>query len=176
MQPIQIICSTNRTNPVSGIISRIYQQVLEEQGAKSEIIYLADLPTNYLETALYENSGKNPDFQSIRDAMLQSEKFVFVVPEYNGSFPGVLKAFIDGLKFPETFTNKKAALLAISSGDQGGALAMSHLADILNYCGTHVLAKRLRFSKIGAAIENEQLVNESYKEQLKKQAAAFVSF
>ena len=42
--------------------------------------------------------------------MSQSEKFVFIVPEYNGSFPGVLKTFIDGLAFPDTFEQKKNVL------------------------------------------------------------------
>ena len=68
------------------------------------------------------------------------DKFVFVVPEYNGSFPGVFKAFVDGLKYPASFKDKKCALVGISSGTQGGALALSHLTDIFNYLGMNVLA------------------------------------
>jgi NAD(P)H-dependent FMN reductase len=79
---------------------------------------------------------------------VNSDKFVFVVPEYNGSFPGVLKAFIDGLDYPNPFKNKKCALVGLSSGVQGGALALSHLTDILNYLGMHVLALKVRMPGI----------------------------
>ena len=38
--------------------------------------------------------------------------------------------------------DKKAALVGISSGVQGAGLALSHLTDIFNYCGMHVLAQK----------------------------------
>src|SRR5688572_18710856 len=37
------------------------------------------------------------------DKVLASEGLIVVVPEYNGSYPGILKYFIDHLKFPEAF-------------------------------------------------------------------------
>ena len=81
---------------------------------------------------------------SFQNQIDQCEKFVFITPEYNGSFPGVLKAFIDGMRFPGTFEGKKCALVGISAGTQGGALAMSHLTDIFNYLGMTVLANKPR--------------------------------
>ena len=66
-------------------------------------------------------------------------KLVIIVPEYNASFPGVLKAFIDGLTYPGGIQGKKAALVGLSGGGQGGLLAMTHLTDVLMYLGTTVL-------------------------------------
>lgn len=109
--------------------------------------------------------------------MRESKKYVFIVPEYNGSFPGVLKAFIDGLEYPGTFKNKKAALVGVSSGVQGAGLALSHLTDILNYCGTHVLALKPKLSRIEANLdEHYSLTNQSYKDLLSKQAEMLVKF
>ena len=74
---------------------------LENLGVEATILDLRDLPEDFLVSSLYENAGKNESFNPLRTSMKDSEKFVFIVPEYNGSFPGVLKAFIDGLKFPD---------------------------------------------------------------------------
>ena len=133
-QKVVIIAGTNREDSLSSEMSVLYQGLLKNHGIHSEIIDLRDLPEDFAFSALYKNSGKNSEFNPFRDIMAEADKFVFIVPEYNGGFPGVLKTFIDGLKFPETFTNKKCALVGISSGVQGAGLALSHLTDILNYC------------------------------------------
>ncbi len=37
-----------------------------------------------------------PDFLKMENELLiPTEKFIFIIPEYNGTFPGVLKAMID---------------------------------------------------------------------------------
>ena len=125
---------------------------------------------------MYENSGANEQFNQFREMMLKSEKYIFIVPEYNGSFPGVLKAFIDGLQFPDTFTNKKAALLGLSAGTQGSALAISHMTDILNYCGTHVLAQKPRLAAISKNFKDGAFTNPLYAELVEQQADAFIGF
>jgi len=173
---ISIIASTNRDNANTLILATLYKGLLDSLGAENQIIDLTDLPADFIESALYDQSGKDERFNPIRQMMLESDKFVFVVPEYNGSFPGVLKTFIDGLKFPDTFRGKKAAMVGLSSGVQGGGLALSHLTDILNYCGTHVLAAKPKLAKIDAALENGRLVNPLYIQLLQEQATAFVDF
>ncbi len=107
--------------------------------------------------------------------MLHSEKFVFIVPEYNGSFPGVLKAFIDGLQFPDSFAGKKAALVGVSSGIQGAGLALSHLTDIFNYCGTHVLALKPKLMHIEENLIEGKL-SDLYAELLEQQAVDLIDF
>jgi len=173
---ITIISSTNRNDSVSKKVSLQYQQILEELGHSSEIIDLGELPDDFISSALYELSGKNKAFNPIRKKMKEAEKYVFVVPEYNGSFPGVLKTFIDGLEFPGTFTNKKCALVGISSGVQGAGLALSHLTDIFNYCGTHVLAQKPKLARIEGAMEEDEITDSLYITLLKDQAEAFVKF
>ncbi len=172
---ITLISSTNREDSVSKQITAIYQDLLKERGIEAEVINLEDLPQDFIGTALYRNSGKNEEFNPYRDIMHQSEKMVFIVPEYNGSFPGVLKAFIDGLKFPTTFRDKKAALVGLSSGIQGGGLAISHLTDILNYCGTHVLAQKPKLYHIEKNFQDGEL-SELYRSLLEEQIDKFLEF
>ncbi|MFT7035163.1 MAG: chromate reductase, partial [Cyclobacteriaceae bacterium] len=169
---ITIICSTNRQNSVSKKISHLYQNILESKGQHVDVIYLEDMPDDFIASALYENSGSNEEFNDLRKKMFDTQKMVFIVPEYNGSFPGVLKTFIDGLQFPGTFKNKKCALVGLSSGVQGGGLALSHLTDIFNYCGTHVLALKPKLSRIEENL-TENSLSKLYHELLEEQAQMF---
>ena len=175
---ITIVCSTNREESLSKKVSRIYQRKLEALGQENRIIDLSDLPSDFAFSALYSKSGRNPDFNLYRDQMLTSEKFIFIVPEYNGSFPGVLKVFIDGLKFPNTFLNKKCALTGLSSGVQGGGLALSHLTDIFNYCGMNVLALKPKLARIeqNIDIEKEEITDPLYRELIDDQIKGLIAF
>lgn len=173
---VYIISGTNRKAAKSLAIAKIYTQVLEELGEKAEIIDLGQLPSDFVFTALYDEAGKNEAFNVYRKKMADGQKFVFIVPEYNGSFPGVLKSFIDGLEYPHSFKGKKCALLGLSSGDQGAGPALSHLTDIFHYCGMHVLAKKQRLNHIDGSFDGDKLVNEKYLKRIKEQAEELVTF
>lgn len=173
---ITIVIGTNRKNSNSQKVAIQYQEILEETGIEATIIDLANLPSDFLGTALYENMGTNVDFNPIMEHMKKAQKFVFVVPEYNGSFPGVLKVFLDALEFPDTLKNKKCALVGVSSGIQGGVIAMSHLTDIFNYLGMHVMANKPKLLQINGKMENGKVSDASYLKRLRDQAEAFVDF
>ena len=67
----------------------------------AQLVDLADLPH---EIFLPSSQEKTPEsFKKFIQATLPSDGLVVVTPEYNGSFPGVLKYFIDMLPFPESF-------------------------------------------------------------------------
>ncbi len=176
MSDILIISGTNRNNSFSIQLAEFYQSVLKENGISSEILDLSSLPKDFLFSALYENSGKNSAFNEFQEKVDSYNKFVFIVAEYNGSFPGVLKAFIDGLEYPNSLKNKKAALVGLSAGDQGGALALSHLSDILSYMGTNVLAFRPRLSSLEKNFRDGKFINKLYEEILREQANSLITF
>lgn len=175
---ITIISGTNREEAVSLDISRLYKSLLDKLEVENQLIDLNDLPKDFAFSALYDNSGQNELFNIYREKMKTSEKFVFIVAEYNGSFPGVLKTFIDGLQFPHTFTGKKCALVGVSAGVQGGGLALSHLTDIFNYCGMYVLPLKPKLSEINIHFDRSanRITNDLYNELLETQAKDIVNF
>jgi len=173
---IKIIVGTNRKNSVSAVIACLYQSILKEKGAESEILLLSDLPADFTATALYENNGKNVDFNAFHERVKEGSKYVFIVPEYNGSFPGILKTFIDGMTYPNSFLNKKSALVGLSSGIGGGGIAMSHLTDIFHYLGMHVLALKPKLAKIEQNMSDNLLTNRLYVELLHTQADMLLDF
>ena len=173
---ITIIAGTNRPDSVSSSLAEYYQTLLKERNAQSQILDLSNLPPDFVFSALYANTGKNEEFNELTAMLSHSEKFVFIVPEYNASFPGVLKAFIDGMAYPNPLKGKKAAMVGISSGHQGATLALSHLTDILNYLGMHVLALKLKLAKIEENMTENKLKNKLYIQLLHEQADSLLKF
>lgn len=173
---IKIIIGTNRKNALSKNIGMLYQEILKELNEESELIDLRKLPNDFVFTALYENNGQNEDYNELHDKIKDGDKFVFIVPEYNGSFPGILKSFIDGMTYPNTFRNKKCALVGLSSGIGGGGIALSHLTDIFNYLGMHVLASKPKLAKIEENMSNNLLTNKLYIDLLRSQAEMLINF
>jgi chromate reductase len=173
---ITILSATNRPISNARIISEIYCDLLQQRGEQARILDLMDLPADFITSALYKNTGKNPAFNQLVQTVESSDKIVFVVPEYNGSFPGVLKAFLDGLNYPESLQHKKAALVGISTGTQGGALALSHLTDVLNYMGMHVLAAKPRLMHIHKHLHDRKLTNPLYLELIRQQIDQLILF
>ena len=58
---ITIVCSTNRKNSVSKTVSNIYNGILDDLGAESQILDLSELPDDFTISALYDKSGVNSD-------------------------------------------------------------------------------------------------------------------
>lgn len=173
---IKIIVGTNRKNSLSQKLALIYQNSLKNLNTDAEILDLKDLPHDFLFSALYENNGKNSGFNEFHNKVKEGSKFVFIVPEYNGSFPGILKAFIDGMTYPNAFRNKKCALVGLSSGIGGGGIALSHLTDIFHYLGMHVLAFKPKLAKIEDSLSDNLLTNRLYMELLQTQAEMLIDF
>lgn len=173
---ITIIIGTNRNNAKSRLVALWVQEMLKSREQECQFIDLADLPADFIASALYENSGKNEEFNQLVEKMRPSEKFYFIVPEYNNSFPGVLKSFIDGLPYPSPLKGKKAAMIGISSGMQGGGLALSHLTDIFHYLGMQVLAQKPKLANIEKNLDGNQLDNTLYQQLLTEQVEAFITF
>lgn len=172
-----VVAATSRTGSVSAVIATHYVAVLQELGVPAKLLDLNSLPSDLLETTLYKKvKAPNPTWDAIQELTLATDKFVFIIPEYNGSFPGVLKVYIDALRFPISLKGKKAALVGLSDGTQGSALAMGHFADVLNYAGVHTLALRPRFIQIGKHMGPEGLTNEEYWQFMRLQAEQFVAF
>ncbi|MDZ7937454.1 MAG: NAD(P)H-dependent oxidoreductase [Rhodoferax sp.] len=117
---ILLLVATNRNNSMSLKVATYYQTQLKTKEIDTEIMNLADLPEDFASSALYGNSGKNEVFNQFQTKIDSVKKIIFFVPEYNGSFPGVLKTFIDGLRYPDSFKGKKSGFgwAGRSSGQQ----------------------------------------------------------
>ncbi len=158
---ITIISGTNRKGSVTHQMALLYQKRLKEKNIDSSILDLKELPHDFAFSALYENTGKSEGFNRLISSLKYSTKLIVITPEYNGSFPGVIKTFLDGLEFPNGVKDKMVALVGLSSGSQGAVLATSHLADIFGYLGATVLPLRARMPFINKHFKNGEITNDN---------------
>lgn len=150
---ITIISATNRPNSNTHKIALSYAQLMEKQGVIPSVFSLEQLSPDMKFIDLY---GKHSDkFQQLlEEYIIPAQKFVFILPEYNGSFPGILKLFIDAIH-PDVNRGKKAVLVGVSSGRAGNLRGMDHLTGILNYLGIYVHPNKLPISSV-LGLLNEQ--------------------
>jgi len=143
---ITIIAGTNRKNSVTLQVVHYYEKLLNQKGQTCQVLDLAKLPKDFVFSSLY--GEENKDFTQITEQFIfEPNKLIIVTPEYNGSFPGIMKSFIDGWN-PRKVSGKWVALAGVSSGRQGNARGMDDLTNILNYLKINVVPVKPPLSQI----------------------------
>lgn len=178
---ITIISGTNRKENHSLILAQHAEQTLKKEGTRN--VNLLDL--QILEGPLLLNGSYTPEDQSDQIRLIQdslvvpANKFYFIVPEYNGSFPGILKYFLDACSvrdIKQTFSGKKAAILGVSTGRAGNLRGMDHLTGILNYLNVNVMPNRLPVSQVSGLIDMDQLDDEHTRQLVAAHVREFLQF
>jgi len=157
-----IISGTNRERSNSLKIAKYYQRELGKKEGEWDLFSLADLPPDIIASDLY--GKRSAAFRAIQDRISEVRTFVFVIPEYNGSFPGVLKTFVDACAFPGSFHHKKAALVGVSVGKYGNIRGVDHFTGVCNYLRMHVLPLKIHIANVRDELdENGNLKDEQTK-------------
>jgi chromate reductase, NAD(P)H dehydrogenase (quinone) len=95
-------------------------------------VEIGDLP-------LYNQDDDGHDSEQVKglkNEIKAAQGLLFVTPEYNRSFPGVLKNALDHASRPygqSVWGGKPAGVLGISIGPMGTAMAQQHLRNVLAY-------------------------------------------
>lgn len=173
---IGLLVGTNRTGSMTLKMAEYYKKCFEKRNIDAQIINLEGLPPDFAFGALYHNKGKDEIFAQFQAELDGLDKLFILAPEYNGSFPGVLKTFIDGLRYPDSFLNKKVALVGLSSGMTGNAIGLSHLNDILSYMGANVLGLRVKLGEISRYFDGASLTHAVYQKFIDDQIDKLLTF
>ncbi len=134
---ILVISGTNRNGSATLEVSKKLCGILTAHLHIHTFVNLEDFTKLVAEQSPYntiENDSELAHFQDQK--LIPCEKFIFVIPEYNGSFPGFLKWWIDTFsmrKAGESFKNKKVAIVGISDGINGNVRGVDHLLSICRY-------------------------------------------
>lgn len=150
---ITIISGTNRPNSNTLKVSRYYLKTLQQLDQEVQLFSLESLPDAIITSDLY--GKRSAQFEPIQELVAKTDKFMFIIPEYNGSFPGVLKTFIDACEFPASFYDKQAALTGISSGKYGNIRGIDHFSGVCGYLHLNVLPLRLHIPAIKYELNEE---------------------
>jgi chromate reductase len=174
MSSITVISGTNRADSHTERIARHYEALLKEKGEVVNYLSLKDLPPDFINIDLY---GKRSDaFQKIIDKDIADQhKFVFLSPEYNGSFAGVLKVFLDAVP-PRAWADNKACLVGVSSGRAGNLRGLEHLTNILNYLKVNVYHNKLPISRVDTLMDGNGIKDEETLKVINLQVDGFLRF
>ena len=143
---ITIVSGTNRLGSNTLKVAKEYQRLLHEKGVAAGLFSLEQVNV----------MTRDADFTTIEnDIIIPTTTFIFIVPEYNGSFPGVLKLLFDNSRSHEIWFNKQALITGNATGRAGNLRGMDHLADILNYMKITVHPNKLPISQVNKLMDAE---------------------
>ena len=172
-----LIAGTNRKGSQTYKVARQYLKLMQEAELPVKFLDLqAELTPEIFNEDMYEKSVGV--IKRIQDEYLaDAEKFVLVVPEYNGSMAGVFKLFIDTTDIPECWYGKKACLVGVAAGRAGNLRGMEHLTGILGHIHMNVFWNKIPMSKIDDRLnEDGEFVDEADLSLLRKQLKGFIEF
>lgn len=179
---ITVISGTNRRNSKTQIIANQFYELFHSKTVENiELLNLEDLPTDFIHPGMYKPEGQSKILKKIQDTyMIPADKFFFVIPEYNGSYPGILKLFIDACSIREykaTFNGKKAGMAGVASGRSGNIRGLDHLRGSLTHMGTIVMPDILPLSSIGKiSDESGKIIDEHTLKSMEAMVDKFINF
>ncbi len=179
---ITVISGTNRHNSEALHFAKYYTSLLTSKTDELvQLLSLESIPHDWFHPGMYEKGAQSPSLAALQDQyILPAKKFLYVIPEYNGGFPGVLKLFLDACSIREykaSFSGKKAALVGVASGRAGNLRGIEHLTGILHHVGTIVMPQILPISSIENLMDNDgNITNAGTLTAIERQVDAFIKF
>ena len=162
-----IISGTNRIGSHTEKVAEEYQRILKNKNIDAKIFTLENLDVLHRSPELIKAEP---------EILIPTKKFIFIIPEYNGSYPGVLKAMIDNSDIYKVWNYKKALLTGVASGRAGNLRGMDHLADTLHYLKMNVFYNKLPISVINKVMDKEGKLNDETLKAINNQLDEFIVF
>lgn len=170
-----LLSGTNRPESNTRKVARQVEEIYAQLNVPLRVIDLADLPPEIFSASSY--AAKPASFLPFADAVLQSSGLVVVSPEYNGGIPGVLKYFIDMLKFPESFQDRPVCFVGLAAGMWGALRPIEQLQAIFGYRNAYIYPQRVFLPGINELLDDQgRFQDPEFVDRLKNQAAGFVGF
>jgi NAD(P)H-dependent FMN reductase len=172
---ITLIIGTNRPGSNTRKVARHVEEIYAELKIPLHVLDLAQLPQEIFSPSSYAEKPKS--FHPFAEAILKSSGLHVVTPEYNGGIPGVLKYFIDMLKFPESFERRPVCFTGLSAGIWGALRPIEQLQAIFGYRNAYIYPERVFLPGINNLVDaNGRLTDSELLGRLRKQAEGFVDF
>lgn len=136
---ITLVIGTDRRESYTGRVCLAYAQLLKETGIEFQILDLSAMPSDFFSPGAY-GQKRTETLARIQDKYFTPVPcFLFFIPEYNGSFPGVLKWLVDSMDPKAALRNKRAAVFGLSSGRAGSLRALDQWVGIMHYLQVQVM-------------------------------------
>ncbi len=153
---IPVILGTSRKGRMSAHAARfVVDELRKREDVSTELIDIAELPMPV------DDAGegiKDPGFSEKMDA---ADALVIVVPEYNHSFPGLLKHVLDSCL--KEYVHKTAGIVGVSAGPFGGTRVIQSFLPVLRELGLVAIFWDINFGSVNKVFsETGQLLDQAF--------------
>lgn len=169
-----IIVGTDREDSNSLKVALIIKNIYRENHEEVELIDLREVK-QVLSTGPHYGKTQPDELLKYLNKVLCSDGLIVVAPEYNGSMPGILKYFIDHLKFPEAFESRPVCFVGLG-GMFGGLRPVEHLQQIFGYRNAFIYPNRVFMINVWEKIKGQEIQDPKILDLLVKQVLGFQKF
>lgn len=171
---IVVVAGTNRAGALSTTLAGLVASEHRRLGADTDLLDLAQMGPEFLLPNAYKEPA--PAVTALVERFLASDGAVFVIPEYNGSYPGALKLFVDMLPYPEGFDRRPCAFIGLAAGRWAGLRAVEHFQQVAGYRNAHQYPQRLLIGDSYRAFTEGRLADPEIADRLTAVSAGFQGF
>lgn len=180
MNKILAFAGSSRKDSVNKKLVIIAAKGAEKAGAEVTIIDLLDYPMPIYNGDLEDKDGLPEHAKSFKQILTDHDGLLIASPEYNSSFPALLKNAIDWASRSESaeelrlsaYQNKIAAIMCATPGGSGGMKGLLFLRLQLEYLGTIVLPNQQSVSQAHNAFDDQgDLIDENKQKAVKSVGA-----
>src|SRR6266699_4034825 len=150
---LTLLVGTNRPASNTRKVAAQLEEIYAELKVPLHVLDLAQLPPEIFSPTAY--ADKPLSFQPFAEAVLNSSGLHVVSPEYNGGIPGVLKYFIDMLKFPESFERRPVCFTGLAAGIWGALRPVEQLQAIFGYRNAYIYPERVFLPQINTLLDEQ---------------------
>ena len=172
---ITLISGTDRIDSNTFKLTKYIQSLYQDLGQETQIIDLAKVKSDMLSGPYYGGKNQPAELQTWTQMILDSDGLVVVVPEYNGSYPGILKYFIDHMKFPDSFESRPVCFVGLG-GIFGGLRPVEHLQQVFGYRNSYIFPQRVFLINVHKIFVNNEITDPLVKDLVNQQTKTFVKF
>ncbi|HWN23631.1 MAG TPA: NADPH-dependent FMN reductase [Candidatus Sulfotelmatobacter sp.] len=139
----------------------VFEQAKKRAKVETELIDVRSLPMRL------DDAGEQMKDPAFSATIERCDGLIIVTPEYNHSFPGLLKHALD-MNLKE-YIHKAVGICGVSAGAFGGARVIEHLLPVMRELGLVAIFEDVNFGKVGTLFdERGNLLNESYVRRVDK--------
>ena len=172
---IVVVPGTNRAGSLTRKLADLVAADYQELGHSVDLLDLQEMGPEFLASTAYKEPADA--VTGMIGRFLKADGVVFLVPEYNGSFPGVLKLFVDMLPYPEGFDKRPCAFIGLAAGQFRSLRAVEALQAVAGYRNAYQFPRRVFIGDSFKQFDGDgQLKDTELRGRLQQQAAEFATF
>src|SRR6267378_8212798 len=157
---IPLILGTARQGRESEHAARIvFEQTKKRAGVETELIDVRTLPLRL------DDAGEQMKDAKFASTIERCDGLIIVPPEYNHSFPGLLKHALDMCL--KEYIHKAVGICGVSAGPMGGSRVIESLLPVMRELGLVTIFEDVNFGQIGMLFdERGNLLDENFVRRL----------